>query len=61
MSRPFIIAEVGSNFDQSLNKAKKYIETAKKRGADAVKFQLFSGENLYPKIQNAKNFQIYRT
>ncbi len=48
MSKPFIIAEVGSNFDQSLSKAKKYIDVAKKCKADAVKFQLFSGKILYP-------------
>ena len=48
MIKPFIIAEVGSNFDQSLKKAKKYINIAKKCGADAVKFQLFSGKILYP-------------
>ena len=49
MKKPFIIAEVGSNFDQSLIKAKKYIEISKKCGADAVKFQLFSGKILYPR------------
>ena len=48
MTKPFIIAEVGSNFDQSLVKAKKYISVAKQSGADAVKFQLFSGKVLYP-------------
>ncbi len=48
MIKPFIIAEVGSNFDQSLIKAKKYIDIAKKCGADAIKFQLFSGKILYP-------------
>ena len=42
--KPFIIAEIGSNFDQSLSKAKKLIGVAKKCGADAVKFQLFSGK-----------------
>ena len=46
--KPFIIAEIGSNFDQSLSKAKKLIGVAKKCGADAVKFQLFSGKILYP-------------
>ena len=46
--KPFIIAEIGSNFDQSLLKAKKLIDVAKKCGADAVKFQLFSGKILYP-------------
>ena len=48
MNKPFIIAEVGSNFDQSLIKAKKYIDIAKGCNADAVKFQLFSGKYLYP-------------
>lgn len=48
MTKPFIIAEVGSNFDQSMVKAKKYIDVAKKCKADAVKFQLFSGKILYP-------------
>lgn len=58
MIKPFIIAEVGSNFDQSMVKAKKYIDVAKKCKADAVKFQLFSGKNLYPnnyKIQKIFN------
>ena len=40
-SEPFIVAEVGSNFDQSINKAFKLIDVAKKCKADAVKFQLF--------------------
>lgn len=45
---PYIIAEIGSNFDQSFSKAKKLITAAKKSGASAVKFQLFSGAELYP-------------
>jgi len=59
MFKPFIIAEVGSNFDQSLKKAKKYIELAKDCGADAVKFQLFSGKNLYP--NNYKMQKIFNS
>ena len=59
MARPFIIAEVGSNFDQSLKKAKKYIEAAKECGADAVKFQLFSGKALYP--DNHKMQKIFNS
>ena len=47
-SEPFIVAEVGSNFDQSINKAFKLIDVAKKCKADAVKFQLFDGKVLYP-------------
>lgn len=59
MARPFIIAEVGSNFDQSLKKAKKYIEVAKMCGADAIKFQLFSGKVLYP--DNHKMQKIFNS
>ena len=47
-SPPYVIAEIGSNFDQSLNKALRLINVAKNCGADAVKFQLFSGKKLYP-------------
>ncbi len=59
MSKPFVIAEVGSNFDQSLIKAKKYIDIAKECSADAVKFQLFSGEKLYP--NNYKMQKIFKS
>ena len=55
MTTPFIIAEVGSNFDQSLQKAKKFINVAKKCGADAIKFQLFSGKVLYPNNEKMQN------
>lgn len=37
----FIIAEIGSNFDGSLEQAKKLVDLAKEVGADAVKFQSF--------------------
>ena len=47
-SNPYIIAEIGSNFDQDLNKAYKLIEIASENGVNAVKFQLFKAENLYP-------------
>ena len=42
----YTIAEIGSNFDKSLKKAYKLIDLAKKAGADAVKFQSFSAEEL---------------
>lgn len=45
---PYVIAEVGSNFDKSLDKARKLIDVAKEAGANAVKFQLFSADVLYP-------------
>jgi N-acetylneuraminate synthase len=42
----YIIAEIGSNFDGSLAKAKKLIRLAKESGADAAKFQSFKTEKL---------------
>ena len=47
-TQPYIIAEAGSNFDQSLDKALKLIDIASEAGADAVKFQLFDSNILYP-------------
>lgn len=49
----FIIAEIGSNFDGSLERAKKLIDLAKECGADAVKFQSFKSE----KIVSNKGFE----
>ena len=48
-SKPYVIAEIGSNFDQSLEKAYKLISIAKNSGANAVKFQLFDSNQLYNK------------
>ncbi len=48
INRPYIIAEIGSNFNQSLMKAKELIKVASDCNANAVKFQLFKSEELYP-------------
>ena len=45
---PYVIAEAGSNFDQDLDKAHRLIDVAADAGADAVKFQLFNANALYP-------------
>jgi sialic acid synthase SpsE len=45
----FIIAEVGSNHNGSLEQAKKLIDVAVEAGADAVKFQIYKAESLYSK------------
>ena len=47
--KTYVIAEIGSNFDQDFEKAYKLIDLAKDAGADAVKFQLFKADALYPK------------
>jgi len=42
----YIIAEVGSNFDGSLEQAKKLVDLSKECGADAIKFQSFIAEKI---------------
>lgn len=46
---PYVIAEAGSNFNQSLDTARKLIDAAVAAGANAVKFQLFRADFLQPK------------
>ena len=48
-NKTYIVAEIGSNHNNSIRTAKKIILSAKKCGADAVKFQLFKPEKLYSK------------
>ncbi len=42
----YIIAEAGVNHNGSISLAKKLVDVAQKAGADAVKFQSFSADNL---------------
>ena len=39
--KPFVIAEIGSNHDQDIEKAKYLINKSAECGADAVKIQIF--------------------
>ncbi len=43
----YVIAEAGSNHNRDLDMARALVDTAVAAGADAVKFQTFSGRNLY--------------
>ena len=52
----FIIAEAGSNHNGSMEHAKKLISVAATAQADAVKFQLFRAEKLYPSNAGASDY-----
>jgi len=60
--RATIVAEIGSNWEGSLSKAKKLIRLTKKAGADAVKFQIWRAEDLYsskhPHWKNIKKSEL---
>ena len=45
----YIIAEIASNWEGSISKAKKLILESKKSGANAVKFQMWRASDLYSK------------
>ncbi len=42
----YFIAEIGGNFDGSIEKAKRLIDAAKAAGADCAKFQTFTAETI---------------
>lgn len=50
----YIIAEIGGNFDGSIEKAKRLIDAAKEAGADCAKFQTF----ITPKIISEQGFSL---
>jgi N,N'-diacetyllegionaminate synthase len=43
----YVIAEAGSNHNRDLDTAKRLIDVAAEAGADAVKFQTYSGSRIY--------------
>ena len=55
----FIIAEIGSNHNQSLKLAYKLIDAAVKAGSNAVKFQYLNYDKMYldhPKNEKFRKF-----
>jgi|TARA_B100001964_G_scaffold16379_1_gene16951 pseudaminic acid synthase len=57
MKKPFFVAEISANHNGKIQYAKKLILTAKKFGADAVKVQTFTQNNMTIN-SNKKNFII---
>jgi sialic acid synthase SpsE len=58
----YFIAEIGSNFDQDLSRAKDLIFLAKEAGADAAKFQHYTADTLvsdlgFKSLGNKKSHQ----
>lgn len=53
----FIIAEAGVNHNGEFGLAKKMVDAAKKAGADAVKFQVFSAERVVIKTAEKATYQ----
>ncbi len=56
-NKPFIVAEISANHQQSLEKALKLIDIASNAGADAVKFQTFRPDSLTLNSEN-QNFKL---
>ena len=57
----YIIAEIGNNHEGSFKLAKKLIDSAKKSGADYVKFQTYKTEKLLNKKVKLANYQKKNT
>ena len=57
---PFIIAEIGSNYDQNYSKLKELIVKSKEAGASAVKIQMFDSFALYPNKKSI-NYKIFKS
>tara|TARA_B100000674_G_C37889582_1_gene938298 strand:+ start:44 stop:1102 length:1059 start_codon:yes stop_codon:yes gene_type:complete len=57
-SSPYIIAEIGSNHNGNLEICKKLVKSAKKAGANCVKFQSWTEKTIFSKKVYEDNFFI---
>jgi sialic acid synthase SpsE len=57
--KPYVIAEAGSNFNQSFDTARLLVDAAADAGADAIKFQLFKASALYP--EGSSMYEIFKS
>ncbi|WP_255574656.1 pseudaminic acid synthase [Halobacillus sp. Nhm2S1] len=56
-NKPFVIAEMSANHNQSLHRALKVVEAAAKCGVDALKLQTYTADSMTLNVQNPE-FQI---
>jgi sialic acid synthase SpsE len=56
---PYVIAEAGSNHNHSLDTALRLIDAAAQAQCDAVKFQLFDTDVLYPR--DHENYAVFKS
>ena len=52
----FVIAEAGSNHNGNIEQARRLIDVAVTAGVDAVKFQLFRAERMYPRSAGVSDY-----
>ena len=57
-SKPYVIAELGSNHNGDMELAKKLIQEAKCAGADCVKFQSWTKDSIFAKKKYEDNYFI---
>ena len=56
--KPYIIAEIGINHNGNIKTELKLIRSAKRAGADAVKFQVFNPTTLLGKLEKTSQKNI---
>jgi N-acetylneuraminate synthase len=52
---PYIVAEIGANYNGDMDLCRKHIDAAKECGADAVKFQSWTKQSLISKAEYQRN------
>ena len=57
-SKPYIIAEIGTNHNQSINVAKKMIVDLSKTNCDCVKFQIYESNEIVSKKIKASDYKL---